>query len=69
LDQSTDPNKDGVKNFWHTMQASEFVTSQVDISSFVDSSIYEAALNRLIEENPQDPYWKDLQKVFVQRNS
>ncbi len=69
LDQSTDPNRDGVKNFWHTMQASEFVTSQVDISSFVDSSIYEAALNRLLEENPQDPYWKDLQKVFVQRNS
>lgn len=69
LEQSTDPNKEAVKNFWHIMQVSEFITSQLDIASFIDTSIYEAALNGIQKENPDDPYWKGLQKVFLARNS
>lgn len=68
LEQSSDPNKDAVKNFWHIMQASEFITSPLDIATFVDTSVYEAALSSVEKENPNDPFWKDLRKVFLARN-
>ena len=68
LDQTSDPNLNGVKNFWHTMQTSEFITSKLDISSFVETGIYEDALGSLAGEDPGEPYWKELQSVFVQRN-
>ncbi len=68
LDQSSDPNKTGVKNFWRTMQASAFVSSQADISSFVETSLYKSALDGLADENPKDSFWTDLQKVYSERN-
>jgi NitT/TauT family transport system substrate-binding protein len=59
---------EGVKKFWQIMLASEFVTSQMDIAPFIDKALYQEALNTLAKENPQDPYWKNLQKVFAERN-
>jgi NitT/TauT family transport system substrate-binding protein len=69
LDQSSDPNVKEVKNFWVTMQKSEFVKSQQDITAYIDTSVYKAALDSLAKENPKDPYWKNLQKVYEKRNT
>jgi len=68
LDQSSDPNVKAVKDFWITMQKSEFIKSQQNIVSFIDTTLYKAALDSLAKENPKDPYWKNLKKVFVKRN-
>ncbi len=68
LDQSSDPNVQEVKKFWQTMQKSEFVKSDLDIVSFIDGRIYEAALGSLIKENPKEAYWKKAQVVYKQRN-
>lgn len=68
LDQSTDPNVKEVKKFWVTMQKSEFVKSQEDITRYIDKALYKAALDSLVKQNPKDPYWKNLQKVYVKRN-
>ena len=68
LDQASDPNKEGVRNFWQTMQSSEFINSNLDITKYVETGIYEVALGSLAKENPQEPYWKALQKVFAQRD-
>jgi NitT/TauT family transport system substrate-binding protein len=68
LDQSTDPNVKGVKEFWKTMQHCEFVKSQKDISPHIDATFYDKALKDLEKENPADPFWKDLRKTFVARN-
>jgi NitT/TauT family transport system substrate-binding protein len=68
LDQSSDPNVKGVKTFWVAMQKSEFVKSRQDIVSYIDTTLYKAALDSLAKENPKDPYWKNLQKVFIKRN-
>jgi NitT/TauT family transport system substrate-binding protein len=68
LDQSTDPNVKEVRNFWIIMQKSEFVKSQQDIVSFIDVTLYRAALDGLAKENPKDPYWKNLKKIFEKRN-
>ena len=69
LDQSSDPNIKGVRNFWQTMQKSEFVKSQQDIGPFIDPSLYKAALDSLAAENPRELYWKGLQKIYTQRNT
>jgi NitT/TauT family transport system substrate-binding protein len=68
LDLTSDPNKTGIVNFWHTMQASEFVSSQTDISTFIETALYKNALDSLAEENPKDPFWADLKKVYSERN-
>jgi NitT/TauT family transport system substrate-binding protein len=68
LDQSSDPNKTGVENFWRTMQSSGFVSSRLDISSFVEIALYKSALDSLAKENPQDVFWINLQKVYSERN-
>jgi NitT/TauT family transport system substrate-binding protein len=68
LDQSSDPNLKGVLAFWKTMQASGFVESKQDISSYVDGSLYKKALDGLALENPGEPHWKQLQKVYAERN-
>jgi len=69
LDQSSDPNKAGIIDFWRTMQASEFVSSPIDISSFIETGLYKRALDSLAEENPKDRFWTDLQKIYSERNS
>ncbi len=69
LDQSSDPNVKEVKNFWTTMQKSGFVTSTLDIASFIDVSIYKEALDSLAKEEPKSAYWKGLQKTYAKRNN
>jgi len=68
LDLASDPNKTGIIDFWHTMQASEFVSSQIDISSFIDTALYKRALDSLTEKNPEDPFWAGSQKTYSERN-
>ena len=68
-DQSTDPNVKGVKHFSDVMINSEFITTEPDLNYGIDAKIYQNALNQLAKENPNDPYWKKLQKEFKQKDA
>jgi len=68
LDQSSDPNVKGVEAFWKTMQQSEFVDSKAGIRPFIVTTVYKAALESLIAENPKDLYWAKLKKQFNERD-
>lgn len=68
LDQQSDPNVKGVKTFWTTMQNSGFVESSADITAYIDATIYKQALDRLTAEEPQEPFWKQRQRDFQQRD-
>jgi NitT/TauT family transport system substrate-binding protein len=72
LDQSSDPNVKGVRQFWETLQASEFITANSgnggDIGSHIDVKLYERALASLSKESPADPYWKKLQADFKKKD-
>jgi NitT/TauT family transport system substrate-binding protein len=68
LDQTSDPNTRGVRKFWETMKASEFVESKDGIDGHVDASIYKEALDGLAKERPKDAYWAELEKKFAERN-
>jgi len=68
LDQSSDPNVNGVVRFWKTMQKSEFIDSRLDIATFIDTALYEKALSQIARANPGDPFWKVRQETFAARN-
>ena len=69
LDQSSDPNVTGVVRFWKIMLKSDFIQSDKDITKFIDTKVYEKALNSLAKENPDDPFWKKRLEIFSQRDS
>jgi NitT/TauT family transport system substrate-binding protein len=68
LDQSSDPNVLGVEKFWNIMLKSEFVESKLDIKPFVETKLYKNALDKLAKENPTEPYWQELEKIFSERD-
>jgi len=69
LDQASDPNVTGVVKFWNTMIKSGFIESQLDITKFINTTIYEKALTQVAGENPNDPFWKKRVEIFNQRDS
>ena len=70
LDQSSDPNLKGVRQFWQVMQSSEFIPAQNrDIATSVDTGIYKKVLDQLVRENPNDLFWKKLQAGFQQKDA
>ncbi|MDR2160586.1 MAG: ABC transporter substrate-binding protein [Desulfovibrio sp.] len=69
LDQSTDPNASGVKDFWSIIIDAGFVQSTEDASRFIETGAYKQALDSLLAEEPDDAYWKKLKQVFDQRDS
>jgi NitT/TauT family transport system substrate-binding protein len=68
-DQSSDPNVVGVVRFWKTMLKSNFVESDKDITKYIDTKVYEEALNSLAKENPGEAFWKKRLEVFAERDS
>jgi NitT/TauT family transport system substrate-binding protein len=69
LDQSSDPNVDGVVEFWNAINEAGFVESQRDIADIFDVKLYRAALQQLIDREPKDNYWKSLLTEFDGRNA
>jgi NitT/TauT family transport system substrate-binding protein len=69
LDQTSDPNVAGVARFWNTMLKSQFVESKLDIRRFVETKLYQKALDRLAKENPNEPFWKQRLKTFAERDN
>jgi NitT/TauT family transport system substrate-binding protein len=69
LDQTSDPNVTGIVRFWKIMLKSDFIQSDKDITKFIDTKVYEKALNSLAKENPNDEFWKKRLEIFAQRDS
>jgi NitT/TauT family transport system substrate-binding protein len=65
---TTDPNATGIVQFWDTMRTSGFVESDQDIHKFIDGSVARKALDALAAAEPDDAFWKSLQKQFNERN-
>lgn len=68
VDQSTDPNVEGVVNFWNAVTGAGFVESDRNIRDIFALDIYEKALAQLVSREPQDAYWQQLQRVYQERN-
>lgn len=69
LDQQSDPNVKGVRTFWTTLQNSGFIDSNADITAYIDVTLYKQVLDRLAAEEPGEPFWKQRQLDFAQRDT
>jgi NitT/TauT family transport system substrate-binding protein len=65
---TTDPNTNGVVAFWESMKQSGFVESDKDIRNYIDAAPYRAALESLLAESPNDPFWKAKLEQFNARD-
>lgn len=68
LDQSSDPNKAGIDQFWTTLKDSKFVESDIEIGRFIDGSRYLAALDSLARQEPGVAFWAELKTAYPARN-
>jgi NitT/TauT family transport system substrate-binding protein len=68
LDQTSDPNVRGVENFWSIMQELDVIHSNDEISRFFDLGPFRDALDSLLREEPDDPYWLKTLALFESRN-
>ena len=65
---SSDPNVDGIVQFWDALRQSAFVQSDRDIRRDIDTTPFKAALQSLISAQPGDSYWKAKLAQFNARN-
>ncbi len=59
-----DPDKEGVRKFWELIKNSGYISSDLDINDFIDTSIYKNALDEIIKQYPDDGVYKKLKAEF-----
>lgn len=59
-----DPDKEGVQKFWELIKRSGYISSDLDINNFIDTTIYKNALDEVIEKYPDDGVYKKLKAEF-----
>ncbi len=68
---SLDPNKNKVIDFYETMKLNGDIDANTpyDIADYIDTSIYEDALNEMIARNPDNELFTGLMDDFIINNS
>jgi len=59
-----DPDKEGVVKFWDLINKSGYITSDLNIEDYIDTSIYKLALEDVLKEYPDDEVYKKLKTDF-----
>lgn len=65
---SPDPLKKSTQRYWNIMKETGFIHSDIAIEDHIDTSVYEAALARLLRENPDNESYKRLTTEFALNN-
>ncbi|MEJ9353165.1 ABC transporter substrate-binding protein [Schinkia azotoformans] len=67
---SSDPNSHEVKKMWEQMKSIGYIENadEININEYINIDLYERALNELIEEYPEDQYFKDQLDKFNKQN-
>ena len=67
---SSDPSKEKVEQMWEQMKSIGYVENvdDIDVNDYVNVDLYERALNELIDENPEDSYYKEQLVRFNEQN-
>ncbi|MGE4283411.1 MAG: ABC transporter substrate-binding protein [Clostridia bacterium] len=59
-----DPDKAGVVEFWNLMNKSGYITSDLEIENYINTSIYKNALDNVLKQYPNDEVYKKLKADF-----
>lgn len=68
---SSDPNKQAVEHMWNAMRQIGYIPADVPVQleNHIDTDIYRQAITELLEEHPDDPFFKKVKERFEQQNS
>ncbi len=69
LDQTGDPNIESVERIWEILLASEFIHSNFPVRSRIEIAPFLKALDSLMQEEPEEVYWKKVEELFLRRNT
>lgn len=64
-----DPNYNGTLAVYDTLLKWNYVEEGTDLSEFYDLSVYADALKEVIEENPEDSFYKEMWQYFIEHNN
>lgn len=67
---SADPSKKKVNEMWEQMKEIGYIENadDIDVNDYINIDLYERALEELIEEHPDDKYYKDQLEKFNKQN-
>ncbi len=68
LGLSPNPNKRSIKEFYKAMVNVGYIEGNVNIDDYIDTTIYEDALNELIKEDPDNDIYNELMNEFKETN-
>lgn len=68
-DQPTDPDIANTTRFWNVMRRIGYADQERDIADYIDTSFYKRALDKAEAAEPTEPFWKQLEKDYVQRDT
>ncbi|WP_374724441.1 ABC transporter substrate-binding protein [Calidifontibacillus erzurumensis] len=68
VDQSADPNKKAILQMRDTMVDIGYLKDDKDISPSIRTEAYKEALDQLLNEEPNDPFYQSLLKRFEENN-
>jgi NitT/TauT family transport system substrate-binding protein len=66
IGNSPDPDKQKIVEFWKLMNSAGFISSDKDITKYINTEIYKNALDSILKENPNDEVYKKLKADFVE---
>jgi NitT/TauT family transport system substrate-binding protein len=70
LGLSPDPESDWIKDFYAELIDFGYCKGPVErLNPFIDTSVYKDALDRVLAENPGDPFYLEVKKHFEEKNS
>lgn len=59
LEQKSDPNVEGTRQFWDVLVSSEFVENTRPVDPIFDVKLYNSALKSLAKEQPKESFWQE----------
>ncbi|GFN31425.1 ABC transporter substrate-binding protein [Paenibacillus xylaniclasticus] len=67
----SDPNKKAIEEMWDSMVSIGYITDgkDTDIDQHINTTLYKQAVEELIEENPDDEFFKQVQERFIKQNT
>ena len=70
MDPSPDPNKNAVLKFYDTLKNIGEIdkATAYSMDDYVVTSIYRTALDTLLEREPDEQLWKDLDQAYAKNN-
>lgn len=64
ISSDPDPDRSGVEDFWSFMNKSGYISSDLKIDNYINTSIYKNALDKVLMQYPNDEVYKKLKADF-----